>query len=416
MPRDGDGLHLVGAIWHFRYRSPDGRWKEKSTGKRKITEAKIERTKFLRELAEGLLPSDQARWTLEQALDEWFDCRRSTKQPTTLPPERTSIRRLKEILGAKRRLESITATDIRRYQARRRETVGPKTVNNELLVLIGVLKQAKLWKRLEEDYKPLPIPKQGPGKALMPDEGQHLIATARKRPAWDVAFCATLLAYSSGCRSWEIKSLKFKDLMMGSDPAVLRIRRQNTKSDAGARDVALNELALWALKRLLKRAELLGATEPEHYLLPANLSKHTNQKDPLHGRKGYDPTRHQTSWSTAWKNLKAAAGMKNFRFHDLRHTFITQGIENNVPVEVMMAQVGHVSAEMTRYYTHLSSGSKDNAVRKIAARNQGVRSVLEIGEGGAVTGEQPAQDTGIASDPQAASSCASLKKEEHGGE
>jgi hypothetical protein len=108
--------------------------------------------------------------------------------------------------------------------------------------------------------------------------------------------------------------------------------------------------------------------------------------------------------------------MKNFRFHDLRHTFITQGIENNVPVEVMMAQVGHVSAEMTRYYTHLSSGSKDNAVRKIAARNQGVRSVLEIGEGGAVTGEQPAQDTGIASDPQAASSCASLKKEEHGGE
>jgi integrase len=306
--------------------------------------------------------------------------------------------------------------DIRRYQARRRETVGPKTVNNELLVLIGVLKQAKLWKRLEEEYKPLPIPKQGPGKALIPDEGQHLIATARKRPAWDVALCATLLAYSSGCRSWEIKSLKFKDLMMGSDPAVLRIRRQNTKSDAGARDVALNELALWALKRLLKRAELLGATEPEHYLLPANLSKHTNQKDPLHGRKGYDPTRHQTSWSTAWKNLKAAAGMKNFRFHDLRHTFITQGIENNVPVEVMMAQVGHVSAEMTRYYTHLSSGSKDNAVRKIAARNQGVRSVLEIGEGGAVTGEQPAQDTGIASDPQAASSCASLKKEEHGGE
>ena len=65
--------------------------------------------------------------------------------------------------------------------------------------------------------------------------------------------------------------------------------------------------------------------------------------------------RHQTSWSTAWENLKAAAGMKNFRFDDLRHTFITQGIEDNVPVEVMMAQVGHVSAEMTRYYTHLST-------------------------------------------------------------
>jgi integrase len=43
----------------------------------------------------------------------------------------------------------------------------------------------------------------------------------------------------------------------------------------------------------------------------------------------------------------------------------------------MMAQVGHVSAEMTRYYTHLSSGAKDDAVRKIAARNQGVRPFLK---------------------------------------
>jgi len=403
MPRDGDGLHLVGAIWHFRYRSSDGRWREKSTGKHKITEAKAERTRFLRAFADGLLPTDQARWTLAQALDEWAECRKSTKQPTTLPPERTSIRHLKAILGGKRRLESITALDIRRYQAGRRETVGPKTVNNEMLVLIGVLKQAKLWKRLEEDYKPLPIPKQGPGKALVPDEGQHLIATARTRPAWDVALSVTVLAYSAGCRSWEIKSLKLKDVMLGSDPPVLRIQRENTKTDAGARDVALNELALWALKRLLKRAELLGATDPEHYLLPANLSKHTNKKDPLHDRRGYDPTRHQTSWSTAWENLKAAAGMKNFRFHDLRHTFITQGIEDNVPVEVMMAQVGHVSAEMTRYYTHLSSGAKDNAVQKIAARNQGVRAVLEM------AGEEPAGDSEIAGDPQS-------RTEEHGGD
>jgi hypothetical protein len=78
MPRDKDGLHLVGAIWHFRYRAPDGRWKEKSTGKHKITEAKTERTRFL--TAFGLLPTDQARWTLAQALDEWSECRKSRRR------------------------------------------------------------------------------------------------------------------------------------------------------------------------------------------------------------------------------------------------------------------------------------------------------------------------------------------------
>jgi len=102
-------------------------------------------------------------------------------------------------------------------------------------------------------------------------------------------------------------------------------------------------------------------------------------------------------------NLKAAAGMKNFRFHDLRHTFITQGIEDNVPVEVMMAQVGQVSAEMTRYYTHLSTGAKGDAVRKIAARNQGVRAVLEM------AGNQPAHEGEIAGDPQSGT-------EEHDGD
>ena len=69
----------------------------------------------------------------------------------------------------------------------------------------------------------------------------------------------------------------------------------------------------------------------------------------------------------------------------------------------MMAQVGHVSAEMTRYYTHLSSGAKDDAVRKIAARNQGVRAVLDM------AGEEPAPDTGISGDPLA-------RTEEHGGD
>jgi integrase len=381
MPRDGDGLHQVGAIWHFRYRSTDGIWKEKSTGKRKITDARSERSKFLEKLRNGQLPNDRAQWRLEQALDDWLDYRQSTKARTTLPPERTAVRHLKEELGAKRRLDSITETDIRRYQATRRKKVGPKTVNNELLGLVGVLKQAKLWKMLEEDYKPLPVPKQGPGQALTPDMGKQLIQTATTRPAWDVALCASVLAYASGARSWEIKSLRLRDVMLDADPPIIRIRRENTKTDAGAREIGLSDISLWAAKRLRRRAELLGATDPEHYLLPANLSKHTNAKDLLHGRQGYDPTSHQTSWQTAWENLKAEAGLKRLRFHDLRHSFITQGLGVGVPIEVMMAQVGHVSAEMTRYYTHLANGSKQEAARKVADLNTGIKDLLDIGSG-----------------------------------
>jgi hypothetical protein len=70
----------------------------------------------------------------------------------------------------------------------------------------------------------------------------------------------------------------------------IRIKRNSTKSNAGARFVELNQTALGAVIKLYRRAELLGASDPEHYLLPADLSKHTKSFDPLAGGRGYDVT------------------------------------------------------------------------------------------------------------------------------
>src|SRR4051812_36415125 len=80
----------------------------------------------------------------------------------------------------------------------------------------------------------------------------------------------------------------------------------------------LNDLGLWAVNHLLARAKLLGACEPNHYLLPADLSKHTKKSDVA------------------------------------RQNRIRSNPASNL-LGVRMAQVGHVSAEMTRHYTHLGS-------------------------------------------------------------
>lgn len=376
MARNGDGLYRRGDVWHFKYVGPDGRYHEKSTGKRFFSEARSVRDDELKLIRDGQLPTDRADWTLDQALEEALEYRQATLSRTTAPPERSAAKRLKAVLGASRRLKSLAGVDLRRYQAQRRKSVGPKTVNNEMLLLISILKQAKLWKRLEEDYKPLPVPKKGPGVALTVEQTNTLIATASQKPAWFVAMTATLLAYATGCRSWEIKSLRLQDIVLDGPAPMIRIRRENTKSNAGAREVALNEYAQWALRQLMERAALLGALQPHHFLLPANLSKHTKKTDPLRSQTGYDPTRHQTSWSSAWERLRKAAGLPNFRFHDLRHTCITQGALAGVPVEVMSAQVGHMSTEMTRYYTHIATGAKHAAVQKIAGENPGLANVL----------------------------------------
>jgi hypothetical protein len=55
-------------------------------------------------------------------------------------------------------------------------------------------------------------------------------------------------------------------------------------------------------------AQMLGASHPDPYRLPADLSRHTKNTDPLKRSRGFDPTKHQTSWRTAWRSLRKAAG------------------------------------------------------------------------------------------------------------
>jgi len=62
----------------------------------------------------------------------------------------------------------------------------------------------------------------------------------------------------------------------------------------------------------------------------------------------------------------------------LRARHITHAIESGVPIEVVMAQVGHLSAEMTRYYTHLGPNAKHAAVAAVEKKAAAAVAVLEI--------------------------------------
>jgi integrase len=88
-----------------------------------------------------------------------------------------------------------------------------------------------------------------------------------------------LLAVNGGFRGGEIKKLRVGMVDLGNRR--IRIARESTKSNKGARWVELNQPVLAAAARLYDRAFLLGATKPEHFLLPADLSRHTKHGDRL---------------------------------------------------------------------------------------------------------------------------------------
>jgi integrase len=159
--------------------------------------------------------------------------------------------------------------------------------------------------------------------------------------------------------------LKLGSIRLDGRSPQLQVKRETTKTNKGARFVALDMMACWALRKLINRATRLGATSPDHFLLPTLLNKHTSAKDPLHGGSGWDPTHPQTSWDVEWDQVRKQAKIENRRFHDCRHSYITRAAEAGVPLMVVQSQVGHMSDLMTEHYTHISEGAQQLAADQI---------------------------------------------------
>jgi integrase len=100
-----------------------------------------------------------------------------------------------------------------------------------------------------------------------------------------------LIAANTTCRPCEISGLQLGHIHSEGPWPYITISRVTTKTTAGERDIPLSQVSKLAIDRLLERAYKLGAEKPEHYLLPAELSRHTKPTDPLYVRRfeGFDP-------------------------------------------------------------------------------------------------------------------------------
>jgi integrase len=237
------------------------------------------------------------------------------------------------------KLRQITPAQIAAYQNARTDAGrAPKTINGEISVLRQVLKRAKLWYRFGDEYTALRNRKPPVGRALTAEDQRKLFAAAQSKPSWLYAYVASTLAFYCGLRACEIKALHWGDVDW-SGP-LLHVRR--SKTPAGWRSPTLNATCVKVLRHLRDQAATLGFNQPDHFIFP------------WHGRnKRIDPTKPMTSWRSAWRSIRKAAGLSAVRFHDGRHTAITTLAEKGLPDWVIQAQVGHVAPEMMKTYSHI---------------------------------------------------------------
>jgi integrase len=248
----------------------------------------------------------------------------------------------------------IDETKVLGYQeSRLREQASPKSINEEVRFLLKMLGDSgeviRAHLRKKKQLK-LAVGKRI-GKAFDSDETESLTAKAKKSRSPHM-YPAFMLARNAGLRDTEIKTLTWGRVNL----KVKTLQVGRAKSDAGeGRVVPLNsELfdalvnhRVWYLKRF-------GAVHDEWYLFPWG--------KPMPS----DPTRHVTSLKTAWKTTRTNAKVKG-RWHDNRHTLVTELAESGAGDETIMEIAGHVDRQMLRHYSHIRMKAKRAALEAAIA-------------------------------------------------
>ena len=310
---------------------------------------------------------------LAKVADFYFNWKTASSSEATVARERRIFRPILKFFGANTRVKSIRLAKIREYQQVRRKQISPtmkrvvsaRTVNYEMQLLRAVMTYAGCWTyELTASYQPLREGKSKVGKAANKEQLIRMVEKAKDNEYWQLALYCAAIALGTGCRSCEIRNLQLCDLQIEEGKITVRAEIAKNRSQ---RQPKLMALAEWGLRQLLIRARALGVCEPHHYLLPLSIRKSRVRSKIT--RQEWDLDRPMTTWVKSWRKLMEASGMKGFRFHDLRHTFRTLGAEAGVPLEVMMAQLGHMDRQTSLEYVHIQERALERA-KELIEREQ----------------------------------------------
>ena len=344
-----------------------GRRYRKRLGTTNLRVATSRERALIEEAGHGRLTDhEQGPKRLSDAISAYLDAKRIRCSPRTIELEEERLSLVTKHFSDVP-LSAITAKSIAEFQRTRHDAgIANRTINMDVGVLSRVLKSCGRWRALADHVHNLPERQHPVGRALTAEERKRLFQAAASSPEWEHVYCAAIVAANTSMRPVEVKHLRRCDVDLVK--RLVHVRR--SKNETSHRVIPLNASAIEAAARMFERADLLGHTEPEHYLWPAC----------QWGR--YDATQPMLKWDTAWRALRDAAGLDGLRFHDLRHTVITELAEMGVADHVLESISGHLSRRMLEHYSHIRIDAKRQALDALDVARRG-----EAGNGNAANGD-----------------------------
>ena len=313
------------------------------------------------ELAKALLQIEPEKpkgsgITLAQAAERYLA---SKGRKRTIEADRSQLGMLKDEFGGETPLAEITASRISEYKAKRLAVVrkigkGEAAIERRLTAA-AINRPLALFRHLlrlaHEEWGDLCIvPKirtekepQGRLRWLTQEEAINLLATCKKSRNTGLADLVEFCLFT-GVRRGEALGLTWDRV----DRARGVIRLELTKSGQ-RREVPLSSNADAVLARR-------WAPEAKGYVFGS---------------------RNWNSFRSAWEAAVAVAGVENFRFHDLRHTFASWLVQRGRTLKEVQEALGHQTITMTMRYSHLAPAHKAAAVEKLAAAMERSRDTTE---------------------------------------
>lgn len=340
-------VHKRGATYYVVYRV-DGKQKWAKAGPRKKDADRL-KTEIERQLHQGIY-REAPDITFKELAGKWLELKKSELRPRSLASYEPMVRRIVAAFGP-RKVKTIRQEDVEEFAATMLETASPDLTKRTLTLFKTIcakgIQYGYLYANPVEHVAKPKAPKREMDY-LSPEEMAKLIEATDERHR-----CLIIFACLTGCRQSEILGLRWRNVELESGRVFIRQvchggRFYEPKTEKSRRAVAIPP----ALVKALKAHQLRQAVELE-----------SNQHDLVFPNLIGKPMDGHNVTRRILRPALRRAGLREVRFHDLRHSYISMLMNQGANIRFIQQQAGHSSAQITwDRYSHVYPETERAAV------------------------------------------------------
>ena len=253
------------------------------------------------------------------------------------------------------KLIELTPKHIKDYSDQLSTTVSPATTNRYVASLSAALTYAVKELYWLEKNPAFNVKKRTEPKArnrfLNDKERRDLIQAGSSLPKFPEMLPIIYLAITTGMRKSEILNLTWDDCDFTQRRITIRESKNGEQRVVPLLGPAFDELSRWAKIRPID----------------SNLHIFPSRRSPA-SKKLLDIDH-------SWRLVRDAAGLVNFRFHDLRHTAASYLAMSGASLLEIGDILGHKSQSVTMRYAHLTNDHKQKTVLRMIEQKLGAENV-----------------------------------------